>query len=105
MSKIYQLIQDQVDNIVRILSKEDVQGNVYYPAWLGGNKYVKPVIQVLSLLLFILVVLFFGVQLWNYGLQPVLPGVVAKIDPSNLGQDSNPMVQMLLTLLALMVFL
>jgi len=105
MSKLYQLIQDQVDNIVRVLSKEDVQGNVYYPAWLGGNKYVKPVIQILSLLIFIFVALFFGVYLWNNGLQPVLPGVVAKIDPANMAQSSSPSVQMLLTLLALMVFL
>ena len=104
MSKIYKLIEEQVNILLRFLLEDEKTGQVHYPAWLPGGKYIKPVVQLLTILVFLAVVLIFGVYLWNYGLQPAFPGIVARLDPMNPSQASNAYTQLVLTLIALMMF-
>jgi len=105
MSKIYKLIEEQVNNILRWRLEDDLTGQIQYNQWISGPKVVKPIIQLIATFIFLFVVLFFGLYLWNYGLHPAFPGVVAKIDPLNPAQAANPYTQLILTLLALMMFM
>jgi hypothetical protein len=105
MSKIYKLIEDQVNILLRFVLEDEYTGQIQYGKWISGPKWVKPFIHLITTLVFLFVVLFFGLYLWNFGLHPVFPGVVAKIDPMNPVQSSNPYSQLVLTLVALMMFL
>ncbi len=104
MSKIYLLIQEQVNNLLRFVLEDNETGEIQYSSWVPGPKWVKPIIQLLTILIFLAVVLFFGLYLWNYGLQPAFPGIVAKLNPNDPNQASNPYTQLILTLLALIMF-
>lgn len=103
MSKIYQLIEEQINNIFRI-NMEESNGQLRLPGWIPGPQFVRPLIQFVSAIIFIAIVLYFGVRLWNFGIQPVLPGIVAPIQPGQPGQNSTPETQLLLTLLAFLMF-
>lgn len=105
MSKIYALIENQVNNILRILLVDDYTGEIKYGSFIPGPKWVAPVVSILTSLLFLFVVLTFGVFLWNKGLHPLFPNVVAVIDGKNPNQANTEWVQLVLTLFALMLFL
>ena len=103
MSRIYNLIEDQVNILLRFVLEDDMTGQIQYGRWIRGPKWVKPAVQLITTIVFIGIILSFGLFLWNYGLHPVFPGVVARIDPSNSAQAANPYTQLVLTLLALMM--
>lgn len=105
MSKIYKLIEEQVNILLRFVLEDDRTGQIQYGQWIKGPKWVKPAVQLLTTLVFLAVVLFFGLYLWNFGLQPAFPGLVAKIDSSNPAQAANPYTQLVLTLLAMMMIM
>lgn len=104
MSKIYKLIEEQVNMILRFVLEDDRTGQIKYGQWIKGPKEVKPFIHFISLIVFLVLTLTFGLTLWNQGLHPAFPGVVAKIDPSNPLQNPNPYVQLVLSLLAVIMF-
>ena len=105
MSKIYSLIESQVNNILRIVLVDDYTGEVHYGAIIPGPKWVAPVVSFLTSVVFLLIVLTFGVFLWNKGLHPVFPNIVAQINGNNPAQASSEGMQLVLTLFALMLFL
>ncbi len=105
MSKIYNLIENQVNILLRFVMEDDMTGQVNYGAWIKGPKEIQLAVQVITTLVFIFIALFFGLYLWNYGLQPAFPGLVARIDGSNPAQATNPYSQLILTLLAIMMFM
>ena len=105
MSRIYKMIEEQVNNLLRFQLEDDLTGRIQYNQWISGPKVIKPIIQLLTTLLFLAVVLFFGVYLWNNGLQPVFPNVIAKLNPADPNQASSPYTQLLLTLMALMMII
>lgn len=105
MSKIYSLIETQINNILRVVLVDDYTGEIKYGSMIPGPKWVAPVVSVLTSMVFLLIVLTFGVFLWNKGLHPVFPNIVAPIDGNNPIQSSSPGVQLVLTLFALMLFL
>lgn len=92
MSKIYALIEDQVASMVLNMNVNSVLG-------LSLGTFVKAVTTVI----YVGVLLVFGVYLWNHGLQPLFPGLVAKINNSDPNQMANEYGQLLLTLIALMM--
>lgn len=103
MSKIYKLIEEQVNILLRFVLEDERTGQIQYGQWIKGPKWVKPAVQLITTLIFLAIVLFFGVYLWNFGLQPVFPGVVAKINPADPNQAANPYTQLILSLLAMMM--
>lgn len=103
MSKIYNMIESQINNLLRFKLEDDWSGEIKYNKWISGPKAVKPFVQAITTLIFLAVILTFGLYLWNTGLVPVFPGIVAPIDPTNPSQAANPYVQLILTLLALMM--
>ena len=103
MSRIYNMIEDQVNILLRIVLEDDQTGQINYGSWLSGPKWVKPLVTLITTVIFLLVIMSFGLYLWNYGLVPVFPGIVARIDASNPSQASNPFVQLVVTFLALMM--
>ena len=105
MSKIYTLIEGQINNILRILLVDDYTGEIQYGSWIPGPKWVSFVVSLITLFVFLAITLVFGVFLWNKGLHPVFPNVVAAIDHNNPLQASSEWVQLVLTLFALMLFL
>lgn len=105
MSKIYSLIESQVNNILRIMLVDDYTGEINYGTMIPGPKWVAPVVSILTSVVFLMIVLTFGVFLWNKGLHPVFPNVVAVIDSKNPLQASSEGMQLVLTLFALMLFL
>ncbi len=104
MSKIYMLIENQVNNLLRLVMEDDYSGQIQYGPWIKSAKWVQPIVTALTTLIFLAIALSFGIYLWNYGIQPVFPGIVAKIDGLNPAQASNTYVQLIITLIAIMMF-
>lgn len=102
MSKIYSLIEQQINVLLGFIVQDDPMGEVQYLGWVRGP-WAKPIITIITTLIYLLVVLAFGLYLWNYGLVPVFPNVIAAINPSNPAQATNPYSQLILTLLAIMM--
>jgi hypothetical protein len=102
---MYALIESQVNNIMKVMLVDDQTGEVYYGGLVPGPKWVGLIVQLIASIVFLSVALFFGLYLWNYGLAPVFPNIVAPISPSNPSQSGNAYVQLTLTLFALMMFL
>jgi hypothetical protein len=93
MSKLYTLIEQQVNNFLRLVFEDD-SGNVEYGGIIPGAKWVAPVIQFIAILVFLFIILFVGQYLWNKGLVPAFSFV----------QEIEDSQQMLLTLFALIMF-
>jgi len=105
MSKIYTLIENQVNALLRVRMEDDFTGEINYGPWIKGPKWVQPFVTGITIIIFIIIFMIFGLALWNYGIQPVLPGIVAKIDGANPAQAASPYVQLMITLLAFMMFM
>lgn len=101
MSKIYAIIESQVNNILR-LNMEDENGVVQYGTLIPAPKYIQPFISLLTALIIVILVSIFGLFLWNQGLHATMPNVFAEIATGQPGQAQKPFVQLLITLLALM---
>jgi hypothetical protein len=104
MSKIYVLIETQVNNLLRLMMEDDYTGQIQYGPLIKGPKWVQPIVSLITTLVFLGIALTFGIYLWNYGIQPVFPGIVAKIDGANPAQASSVYLQLVITLIALMMF-
>jgi hypothetical protein len=102
MSKLFSLIQTQVDNLFKFNVQSD-QGLVL-PTWIPHQMYLRPVINIISAIFFILVVLMFGKFLWNQGLAPVF-SVIAPIGEFDRRVQYPAFTQLIVTLLALMMIL
>ena len=102
MSRIFTLIEEQVNNIVRILLEDQETGELMFGSWLPTPSYIQPLVSAVAIVLFLGLILVFGVYLWNKGLHPAFPGIVAKLDASNPNQSGSPYTQLLITLLAIM---
>ncbi len=102
MSKIYNLIESQVNTILRLVLEDDRTGQIDY-GWLGGAKYIQPLVMFITSVIFLFIILNFGLYLWNFGLAPVFPGLVAPISAANPSQASNPLIQLVITFMALML--
>ena len=99
MPTLYNIIYEQVMSMIRFnIEKED--GTNDYSYIIPDERWIKPIVHVISSLLFILIALIFGVFLWNKGLVPVFPDVIAKIDGRK-GQQKTPYTQFILTFFAL----
>lgn len=99
MPTIYNIIYEQVMSLVRFnIEKED--GTVDYSYIIPDQRWIKPIVHVISSLIFILFALIFGVILWNKGLAPVFPGILVKMDGGK-GQQKSAYVQFVLTFFAL----
>lgn len=98
MSKLYSLIEDQVNIILRLIFEDD-NGEV---AGDSAPKYLFLALKLISALFFLLVVLLAGLYLWNYGIAAVFPIVDAIGEPKP-AQLDNPYMQLVITLLALMM--
>jgi hypothetical protein len=102
MSKIYTMIENQVNTLLEFTMVDD-SGNLQFSSLIPNPKWIKPIVQIITAVIYLAIVLFFGLYLWNFGLQPVFPGIIAKIDPANPAQAANPYTQLILTLLAIMM--
>ena len=102
MSRIYNLIENQVNSILRLLLEDNQTGQVDY-SWVGGPKWIQPIVTLITSVLFLTVLLSFGLYLWNFGLVPVFPGLVAPISSTNTAQAANPFIQLVITFIALMM--
>jgi hypothetical protein len=101
MSKLYNLIENQVNIVLRILMEDNETGQIQYGAWISGPKWVKPIIALITTIVFLVILLIFGLFLWNNGLHRVMPNVFAEINDNN--SYENKYTQIVITLLALML--
>lgn len=102
MSRIFSLIETQVNLILGTILDQGTLDKIRDGEIQIGPQSIVPVAYFLSMLIFLFVILAFGVYLWNFGLHPVFPGIIAKIDPANPAQATNPYVQLVITLIAIM---
>jgi hypothetical protein len=105
MSRIYALIEEQVNNILRMILEDDETGQIKWNGIISGPTRIRPFITFVSFFVFLALILTVGVFFWNKGLQPVFPGIVAKIDSNNPAQAPSEYVQLVTTLFAIMMFM
>lgn len=109
MSRLYNLIEDQILNLVAAVSVVNPNDEVIF---LGFNiKAQRPlvnfVIKLISALIYLGLALYFGVMLWNQGLAAVMPNIVSAIGAPGVvvPQLPNEYTQLVVTLFALMFIL
>lgn len=106
MSKLYNFIESQVNNMLQSLMTDE-SGRIQFNAIISTPASIRPWIAALTTVLFVMVMFIFGIFIWNKGLATVFPGVVAPIEGASMGQMNqygqmnNKYVQLLLTLVAL----
>jgi len=98
------MIETQVNILLRFVLEDD-RGNITYGPYIKGPKMIKPIIQFIALVIYLMVVMFFGLYLWNQGLHVAFPGVVMQLGTTTYRQLPNPYVQLLVTLVAMMFIL
>ena len=101
MPALYTLLENYVNLLLALFFEKDRYGRIQYTKQIPGPDAFKLVAEGLTLLIFVGFVLAFGLFMWNFGLAPVFPNVIQRIDEGMPGQASNPYVQLSLTLLAL----
>ena len=104
MPKLYGIIEDQVNNILRFFMEDPFSGNVAYNALIPGPAYIKPVIQGIAILLYLVILLVAGLFLWNQGLHVAFPNVVAAFGDQPI-RVYNSYVQLIISLVAIMMIL
>jgi hypothetical protein len=102
MPRLYNLIEDQVSIITRMIMENDY-GDVEYGGFIRSPKWVKPIINLVSVLIYLGILFVGGLFLWNRGLSAVIPAI-SPIGESRPKQLRNRFTQLLLTLIALMMF-
>lgn len=102
MPKLFDMIEEQINIMLRFVLEDDETGQVHYNSWIPGPKWVRPIIYFFSLLIYFLVILMFGLFLWNQGLHVAFPSMVAHIGPGQAFQLANPYSQLITSLVALM---
>lgn len=101
MPALYNLIEKYINLLLAIFFEKDRLGRIQYTKFVRGPEEFKLIVEVLTLFLFLGFVLAFGKFMWNYGIVPAFPNVVARIDERQPGQASSSYVQLTLTVLAL----
>jgi len=104
MSKIYQLIETQINSLLQFILQDAHTGEIQFNQWIRGPALFRSIVQFISIVVFIILALMFGVYLWNFGIVPVLPGLAAPITSADPAQAANPYVQLIVSLIALMMF-
>jgi len=109
MSRLYNLIEEQILNLVSAMSVVNNDDQVLF---FGLNlkvqrPFVNMIIKIIAASIYLGLALYFGVQLWNQGLAAVMPTVVASIGNNGMpvAQLPNEYMQLLTTLFALMFIL
>jgi hypothetical protein len=100
MSKLYNLIEGQVNTLLRFFMETD-EGQIRYTDLLSGPKQIKAFIAIISAVVFGMITILFGLYLWNQGLHPVFPNVIAPIGKESYPQSENPFFQLIVTLVSL----
>lgn len=100
MSKLYNLIEGQVNTFLRFFMETD-EGQIRYTDLLSGPKQIRAFITLASAILFGIVTSLFGLYLWNQGLHPVFPSLIAPIGGKAFPQSENPFYQLIVTLVAI----
>jgi len=105
MSKFYNLIEGQVNNLLRMVMEDD-QGQVDWAFW---DKYIKPknvrfIIGLLASLIYLLLLSTLGIYLWNQGIHVMAPGLVQSFGYQQIQQDPNQYYQLLISMFAFMMF-
>lgn len=102
MSKILSLLSSQVGVLYTMFSR-DTSDEVLY-GWDKGSPSVRLTIQLVTVIVFIMLIVMVGLYLWNRGLHPVFPSIIAPIDGTSLNQFKDPYRQLIVTVLAIMMF-
>jgi len=103
MPQLFDMIKTQITSLARILF-EDPYGNtkdVVIMGYVVPYKWMSFLINALSAVTYLIILIFFGLFLWNRGLQPVFPNFVEPIGASPYAQVEHEGVQLFLTLLAI----
>jgi hypothetical protein len=104
MPRLYDMILEQSNILLRFFLEDD-SGQVNYGPLIKGPKWVKPILYVMSIFIYLSILMVFGKYLWNQGLQVAFPGVVAHIGQGVSQQLPNPYQQLMVTMVALMFIL
>lgn len=102
MPQILDLIKNQVNTIFRLII-EDNYGNIKPYTFMGytiSMKWLALLINLLSVCIYLIAILMFGLYLWNHGLSPVFT-FIAPIGTRKHSQYQSAELQLFVTLIAL----
>ncbi len=102
MSKLYTLIEDQVSLLLRTIYEDDY-GQYHFGSFVSNMKILNAILFIMTMLIFIAIVMMFGLFLWNYGLATVFTFIrpIGNTEVKQVGEYT----QLMITLVALMMFL
>lgn len=103
MPKLYDMIEEQINILLRFMLEDEDTGEIQYGGWIKGPRWIRPIIYFVSLIIYILITLYFGLYLWNQGLHVAFPGVVAHIGPGISQQLKQPYSQLVVTLISMLL--
>lgn len=105
MSRLYNLIEEQILNLISAFTFVDSNDEVVF---FGMNlKVNRPLvnffIKLISAMIYLGFALYFGTMLWNQGLSAVMPNVISPIGVVGVvPQLRSQYMQLMITLVALM---
>lgn len=100
MSTFYAIIESQVNTILKFMFEDRQEQE---KSWVPGPRWIQLIVQFFTLLVIMFLIAFFGLYLWNRGIHPILPEIISPIDGRE-GQFQNPYLQLIVTIIALMMF-
>ena len=105
MSRIYNIIEGQVNNILRMTMEGD-EGQVDWNFW---GQYIAPkniriMVNILASIVYLMLFSMLGIYVWNQGIHVMAPNVVKSFGSKQYKQDKNEYFQLFVTLLAIMMF-
>lgn len=105
MSRIYSIIEGQINNILRIVMEGD-EGQVDWDFWSQyiAPKYIRVLVNLLASIIYLMIFSVLGIYLWNQGLHVMAPSVLKPFGNKSYKQDKNEFFQLFVTLLALMLY-
>lgn len=103
MSKLFSLIQSQVDNLFKF-NVQTEQGLIL-PAWVPHQMYLRPMINLISAIFFLIIVLMFGKFLWNQGIVSVFNIALPIGGEMERRAQLTAYPQLIVTLMALMMIM
>lgn len=107
MSRIYSIIESQVDNIVTMIMTNEA-GQIEWSFWNQyiSSKYIRFAITLLASFIYLMLIGMVGLYAYNYGLFPIMPNVLRPIGKGPIPeQSSNPYYQLFLTVFAIFLFM
>lgn len=77
MSRIYNIIEGQVNNILRI-TMEGEDGQVEWDFWSQyiDPKYIRVIVSLIASIIYLMLFSMLGIYLWNQGIHVMAPNVV-----------------------------